>query len=128
MTNQIPNLNLVGSAQCIPLWWYPKDGSEKRPALPEKSLQWIQAKYPDKTINHEDVFYYIYGLFHTNDYKNKYQDNLAKDLPRIPFPKSSSKFFEISEAGKKLGDLHVNYDDQALYPDCKLDYDKHIKS
>ncbi|MGX0330801.1 putative helicase [Staphylococcus cohnii] len=51
--------------------------------------------------------YYIYGLFHSNEYKSKFSANLSKELPRIPLVKNKEKFIEI---GRKLMNLHLNYE------------------
>lgn len=58
-------------------------------------------------LNKENLMYYIYGLFHSNDYKNKFSANLSKELPRIPLVKNKTKFIEI---GRKLINLHLNYE------------------
>lgn len=67
-------------------------------------------------ISKEDLFYYIYGLLHSPDYKARYADNLSKELPRIPPVKKFADFQAFSQAGRKLADLHVNYETVAPYP------------
>ena len=62
------------------------------------------------SISKEDIFYYIYGLLHNKDYKKKYGNNLIKELPRIPYVKRLEDFYKITEAGRKLADLHINYE------------------
>ena len=62
------------------------------------------------SINKEDVFYYIYGLLHSQDYKEKFADNLAKELPRIPCVKKFADFLHFSKAGRELAELHINYE------------------
>ena len=49
--------------------------------------------YPEEKISKEDVFYYIYGLLHSEDYRNRYANNLSKQLPRIPCVKKKRKIF-----------------------------------
>jgi predicted helicase len=65
-----------------------------------------------------DIFYYIYGVLHKPEYRYKYAANLKRELPRIPF---YDDFWKYSEAGKKLADLHVNYEDQPEYPLEKIE-------
>jgi len=120
MTDCVPNLHFMITSQCFPLYWYPRGGGNRIPALSQESLAQVQAKYPqlDQTISHENVFYYIYALFHLPEYKTRYEDNLKKELPRIPFPEKSDSFFQLVKAGKTLGELHVNYDQQPCWSEC----------
>jgi len=59
-----------------------------------------------------DIFHYTYGLLHHPEYREKYAANLKRELPRIPF---APDFRAFAEAGKRLADLHVNYEDQPEY-------------
>jgi hypothetical protein len=68
-------------------------------------------KYKFK-ISKENVFYYIYGILHSKEYLLEYENNLLKETPRIPFVKDFKKF---SEAGKSLGNLHMNYENVEPY-------------
>ena len=63
-------------------------------------LSHFQNAYPAETITKADVFYYIYGLLHSEDYKSRYADNLTKELPRIPCVKQASDFWAFSQAGR----------------------------
>ena len=92
-----------------------------RDGITDAGLAHFQAAYPHDTISKEDLFYYIYGLLHSEDYKAKYADNLTKELPRIPAVKQAADFWHFSTAGRELAELHVNYETQAKYPvtlDC----------
>ena len=64
----------------------------------------------------EDVFYYIYGLLHSPDYRERYADNLSKELPRIPCVKAVADFWAFSKAGRALAELHLNYESASMYP------------
>ncbi|MCM3068499.1 DEAD/DEAH box helicase family protein [Priestia flexa] len=55
----------------------------------------------------EEMFYYVYAVLHSNEYRTKYANDLKKGFPRIPILKKRKKFTEI---GKKLVDLHLNYE------------------
>ena len=61
-------------------------------------------------ITKEDLFYYIYGLLHSEDYKQKFADNLSKELPRIPCVKKIADFWKFSKAGQALALLHIDYE------------------
>jgi predicted helicase len=67
-------------------------------------------------ISKDDIFYYIYALFHSEEYKSKFLENLDKELPRIPIPKRYEIFKEFSDSGKELSNIHLNIEGQDLYP------------
>jgi predicted helicase len=83
---------------------------QRRDAITDAGLAHFQAAYPGKEITKEDIFYYVYGLLHSQDYRDRYADNLSKELPRIPCVKTYADFSAFSDAGRRLCDLHVNYE------------------
>lgn len=114
--------DMVGS-QFFPLYVY--DGSDddtplfgaatttRRDAITDAGLAHFQAAYPGEAITKEDVFYYVYGILHSPDYRERFADNLGKELPRIPRVRTAKDFWAFSKAGRKLGDLgdlHVGYE------------------
>lgn len=94
----------------------------RRHAITEVGLQHFQAAYPGETITREDIFYYVYGLLHSPGYRERYADNLAKELPRIPCVKTAADFRAFSTAGRALGELHVNYDSVPMYAGAKIEH------
>jgi predicted helicase len=68
---------------------------------------------PGASITKSDLFYYVYGILHSPEYRERYAADLKKMLPRIPKVK---QFTEFAEAGRKLADLHVNYETVKGYP------------
>lgn len=88
----------------------------RKDGITDGGLSHFAAAYPTETITKEDVFYYIYGLLHSDDYKKRYADNLSKELPRIPCVKKAADFWAFSQSGRKLADLHVDYETVAPYP------------
>ncbi len=143
MSSQIVDLNsLEAGAQCFPLYLYgeaeedgaksapqaadlfavPKQatGRQRRDAVTDEGLAHFCAAYPAETISKEDLFYYVYGLLHAPDYREKYADNLAKEMPRIPCVKAAADFWAFSKAGRALAELHLNYETAPLYP-IKID-------
>ncbi|MET3589155.1 putative helicase [Bartonella silvatica] len=64
----------------------------------------------------DDLFYYVYGSLHSQDYRACYAHNLSKELPRIPTVKRLENFWSFVTVGKQLGDLHMNYEDVDPYP------------
>src|SRR5699024_3890629 len=111
--------------KCFPLYLYeeakPDDGLfgkgagaapalTRRDAITDEGLTHFQAAYPGRAISKEDLFYYIYGLLHSPDYRARFKNNLMKQLPRIPAVKSFSDFAAFRDAGRALGHLHVNFE------------------
>ena len=72
------------------------------------------------SINKEDLFYYIYGLLHSEDYRERYAENLTKQLPNIPRVKQYKDFIAFSTAGRELANLHINYESIDMYQGVKL--------
>ena len=114
-----------GGAQCFPLYLYDevaqasKDdlfaapvegGLRRRDAITSGGLAHFQSAYPGEQISKEDIFYYVYGVLHSQDYRERYADNLSKELPRIPAVKKSADFWVFSSAGRALAYLHLNYE------------------
>lgn len=58
-------------------------------------------------LNKTDIFYYVYGILHSPEYRKRFESNLKKELPRIPLAEDFARF---SEAGRKLAHLHLDYE------------------
>jgi hypothetical protein len=71
-----------------------------------------------KPITKEDIFYYVYGVLHNPEYRSKYELNLKREFPRIPF---YDDFYQWVNWGKKLMDLHLNYSSIELYNLKRID-------
>ncbi len=136
ISNDIPNFHFIAGSQCFPLYLYEEeaaesddaqgnlltrtpgsaDGLQRRDAITDEGLSHFRTSYPGEAITKEDLFYYVYGLLHSEDYRRRYADNLSKELPRIPAAKRAADFWAFVAAGRKLGDLHCNYEEVAPYP------------
>ncbi len=92
------------------------DGYVRSEAITTNGLQHFQKAYPTETIGKEDLFYYVYGLLHSDDYRSRYADNLSKELPRMPCVRKAADFWAFSNAGRKLADLHIDYEKVEPYP------------
>ncbi|MGW4336657.1 DEAD/DEAH box helicase [Rhodococcus koreensis] len=66
-------------------------------------------------VTKDDIFYYVYGLLHDPAYRETYAADLKKMLPHIPTPESREQFEQLAAAGRKLANLHVNYETADLY-------------
>lgn len=121
----VPDAQTSNKPQCFPLYLYeenqPEDGLfakdndqtsglTRRDAITDAGLSHFQAAYPGQEITKVDLFYYIYGLLHSPEYRGRYANNLAKELPRIPAVRTFKDFAAFRDAGRALGDLHVNFE------------------
>ena len=113
MTHQIPDLHLTGDSQCFPFYTYDEDGTNRQENITDWAWKQFQSHYQDNAIGKWDIFHYIYGLLHHPDYRKRYQANLKRDLPRIPY---APDFWGFSKAGRRLAELHLRYEDQRKYP------------
>ncbi|WP_438752896.1 DEAD/DEAH box helicase [Pararhizobium sp. O133] len=91
-------------------------GQRRRDAITDEGLTHFQAAYPGEIITKDDLFYYVYGLFHSDEYVSRFADNLSKQLPRIPAVKRAADFWRFVEAGRALGNLHCDYEQVEPYP------------
>lgn len=106
-TKYLPNLNFYGDpAQFIALYRYDEQGN-KVDNITDWGLEKFRNYYNSKKINKVDIFEYIYGLLHNPIYRKKYELNLKREFPRIPFYDDFKKW---QSWGKKLMDLHINYE------------------
>lgn len=93
-----------------------QNGYIRRDGISDAGLAHFQKAYPGEALTKEDLFYYIYGLLHSPDYRARYADNLSKELPRIPAVKGIEAFRAFSQAGRRLADLHLHYESATKYP------------
>lgn len=111
--DRIPDLHLTGDTQCFPFFAYNEDGSGRRENITDWALAQFRSIYKDNKISKWDIFHYVYAALHHAAYRERYAANLRRELPRIPF---APEFWPFAEAGKRLADLHVNYEKQPEYP------------
>ena len=113
MLRSITNLNFYGDPhQCFPLYTYDEDGTNRRENITDWALTQFQTQYEEQDIRKDDIFYYVYGLLHHPDYRERYADNLRRELPRIPF---APDFWTFSDAGRQLAKLHLEYEEAEPY-------------
>ena len=112
MANQIPEALPQGASQCFPFYTYDEDGTNRRENITDWMLTQFRTHYSNDTISKWDIFHYTYGILHHPDYRERYQENLKRDLPHIPF---TEDFWGFAKAGARLADLHVNYESQPEY-------------
>lgn len=122
MSNHITEAKTLYNSQVFPLYLYTEkteNGKKtlvKSDAISDYCLEHFLSFYPDSTLSKEDIFYYIYSMFHSIDYVDRYSKNLTKEMPRIPCVKSENDFWCFSNEGRKLAELHLNYETIDCYP------------
>ena len=112
MTDKIPDLLPQGGSQCFPFYTYNEDGTNRQENITDWALSEFRTHYNDDTLTKWDIFHYTYALLHHPTYREKYEMNLKRDLPHIPF---TEDFWGFSKAGAALADLHVNYESVPKY-------------
>ena len=135
----IPNLHVIHGGQCFPLYHYEKpqapsgqnvglfdeptdanvdaDGYSRKDAITDTALADYRAHYQDDKIGKEDIFYYVYGILHSPEYRERYANDLKKMLPRIPF---APDFWTFSKAGRDLAYWHLNYEQVEPYAGLEI--------
>lgn len=129
ITDKLPNLNNYdGGTQCFPLYFYEenetkqstlfdsetKDEFIKRDGISDFIFKRAIKKY-GKSVTKEDIFYYVYGILHSPDYRKSFENDLKKILPRIPLVDKPKDFWSFSKSGRELAELHLNYENVAPY-------------
>jgi len=85
MVNTIPGHDTLEKTQCFPFYVYDRDGTNRRENITDWALAQFRMHYADDSISKWDIFYYVYGALHHPGYREKFADNLKRELPRIPF-------------------------------------------
>jgi predicted helicase len=120
-TNEIFSLDLLEKTQGLPLYSYTARG-ERVDNVTDWALAQFQARYPDyaSRITPQAIFHYVYAVLHHPAYRAKYERNLKREFPRIPF---YDDFPQWAAWGKRLMALHLNYEGAAPYPLVREDRD-----
>ncbi len=134
VTDHVPNMHLTDTGQCFPLYWYERadeaegqpqaemftdaalpdaEGYIRRDAISDWALGEYCRRYGDETITKEDIFWYVYGILHSPEYKDRFASDLKKMVPRIPY---AADFRAFSNAGRELGQWHLSYETVEPYP------------
>lgn len=129
VSNVIPDLHLNGDTQCFPLYYYEENNNRqptlfdtaqesddkyiRRDGVSDFILERARKQYGIRKadgVSKEDIFYYVYGILHSPEYRNTFTNDLKKMLPRIPLVEDVRDFWAFSKAGRNLADLHINYE------------------
>ena len=125
MVDSVPDLHFVAFGQCFPRYRYEQPGDPQEdlpgfePALeridniPDTTLRDFRVRYNDSTITKNGIFDFVYGILHAPGYRERFANDLVKELPRIPMAPDFSAF---ANAGKILAKLHLGYETCQEYP------------
>lgn len=119
-TCRLSNLDLLEKTQCFPRYTYTADGA-RRDNITDWAVAQFQALYnltpgpsPERRGELKDqIFAYVYAVLHDPAYRQKYEINLKREFPRIPF---YADFAQWAAWGQQLLDLHLNFETVAPYP------------
>lgn len=125
MSDRVTDLHFNGDSRCFPLHSYSRKALLTRQSQPVVNnsglmvsegitnfgLSVFSEHYGTTRISKEDVFYYVYGIFHCREYLQRFKNNLSKQLPRLPIVSRMEDFRAFSDAGRELSTLHCNYED-----------------
>ena len=134
ITDTIANLHYNGDTQAFPLYYYEyrpenelelfesnsNDNYLRNEGISNYILNFARKKYGN-SISTDSVFYYVYGMLHNHDYRDKFSSDLKKSLPRIPLVDDVKDFWSFSKAGRALADLHINYEKVPAYKGVKVE-------
>jgi predicted helicase len=137
LSDTIADLQVVDKAQCFPLYWYDESTADiadlfnqaaeqdfmdryiRRDGISDWILRECKQRYGNK-VTKEDIFYYVYGILHSPEYRTTFEADLKKMLPRLPLVDKPEEFMAFSQAGRKLADLHLNYETVEPYQGVNL--------
>ncbi len=123
MVARLPDFHFHDTGQCFPRYVYSKeqedlassDDNGRQDNISSYALETFRAHYNDERIDGDAIFYYVYGLLQHPSYRIKFRADLRKLLPHIPFANSREDFWAFSEAGRRLGQLHIGYEELTPY-------------
>ena len=125
VVDTMPDLHFVEEAcQCFPRYRYERpSGQQSLPGMApapvrvdnisDTALRAFRVRYGDRTIGKDAIFDYVYGVLHAPAYRERFANDLAKELPRIPF---AADFAAFADAGRRLVDLHLRYETGPEHP------------
>lgn len=134
VTRDLPDVHLwVDDTPCFPRYVYePATAGDDAPELFDADptgrrhnvTDHALAGYRelDPAIDHDDVFFYVYGILHSPDYRTAFAADLKKSLPRIPRVEAAADFWAFSKAGRELAHLHTEYETVEPWPALRYAY------
>ncbi|NTE00046.1 DEAD/DEAH box helicase family protein [Agrobacterium tumefaciens] len=133
ISNNLTGIDTIEKNQIFPLYYYEENNSSqkglfddgnkseyiRRDAISNFIYERAKKQY-GKNVTKEDIFYYVYGFLHSKGYKETFANDLKKMLPRLPLVDDMKDFWVFSNSGRKLAELHLNYETVAPFAGVKL--------
>lgn len=120
--DSVPDLHTLDTGQFFARYSYTQHDANQLLAEPERidnvtdwALDEYQREYGEQ-VTKDDIFFYVYGLLHAPEYRERYAADLKKQLPRIPMVLGRDRFERFTDAGRKLSELHIGYETMEPYP------------
>lgn len=122
MVDIMPDVSILDTSQCFPRWRYeePSGGlpglrTERIDNISDSALFAFRSRYGGgvSALTKDDIFYYVYGVLHSPEYRDRFANDLSKELPRVPL---APDFGAFASAGRELAELHLGYESCAEYP------------
>ncbi|MFT4187919.1 MAG: DEAD/DEAH box helicase family protein [Aeromicrobium sp.] len=135
MIDAIPDLHVVDSGRYLGRYRYEQvedsgmldfgvadddvvDSYRRIDNITDEALARFRQAYPGEKVDKDDIFFYVYGLLHSPQYRQTYAADLKKSLPRIPFVRG---FRDFVTGGGCLSELHLGYESVEPYRLSGLD-------
>lgn len=102
-------VEIKDGSNIFPLYLYSENGGlvpERRPNFSPDFLKDITGKLGHTPIS-EAIFYYMYAVFHSPTYRDRYAQFLKIDFPRVPLTSSDTLFRQLAVYGEELVALHL---------------------
>lgn len=123
ISDTIVDIHFNGDTQCFPLYYYEENRTRqnglfdtedsqkyvRRDSISDFIYERAKLQY-GKNVTKEDIFYYVYGFLHSKKYKETFEGDLKKMLPKLPLVDDVKQFWAFTKAGRQLADLHLNYE------------------
>ncbi|WP_228019164.1 DEAD/DEAH box helicase [Brachybacterium epidermidis] len=128
-TRAIPDLHVLDTGQFFPRYtWEPLvegeldlnlegdvvDSYRRIDNITDEILA-VAREHHGSSVTKDDVFFFVYGLLHSPEYRERYAGELKQMLPRIPNVPTET-FEAFTAAGHALFHLHADYEEAEPYP------------
>jgi predicted helicase len=123
--DSIPSHDFISKGQAYPRYRYLAveaenslldDGLLRQDAISKEAIRQIESQLGLKGLTADQVFSYVYSVLHCEDFRQRFRNSLSKEEPRVPIVKSAVTFHQLVDAGKRLLDLHLNFENVKRHP------------